>query len=274
MLGRPFEVTDDSLEQLRDYGLDSNTLTALEKLKNSTFKHGEELLAALAPARPPGRKQAKLILKLTRRSLLRLETLIPNRSLREWVEALVYAVLLAVIVRTFIFAPFKIPSGSMEPTIQIGDHIFATNYSYGIRVPFFEKKLFPQKIERGDIIIFPYPVKPEVDYIKRVVAVGGDTISVKGDRVYIDGVLQDEPFAYHDPSRGAPEDFPPTKVPPGKLFMMGDNRRNSADSRVWGFLEAATVRGKGRIVYVWSDPNKHFLNPTGYSFRRTGTILR
>ena len=100
---------------------------------------------------------------------MRLDLLIPNRTIREWTEALIFAVVVATFVRTYFFAPFQIPSGSMLPTIQIGDHIFASMYTYGSPIPFSDIKLFKKPVKRGDIVIFPYPQDPSIDYIKRAV---------------------------------------------------------------------------------------------------------
>jgi len=214
-----------------------------------------------------------------RRSLLRLERIIPHRATREWVEALIIALAVAVVFRTFLFAPFKIPSGSMIPTIRIGDHLFASKFSYGLPIPFIDARLFAQEVRRGDIVIFPYPLDPSVDYIKRVIGTGGETVEMRGRTVYIDGTPLDEPYAYYDPRivkqferRGQPlPDYGPVTVPEGKLFVMGDNRLNSADSRVWGFVDVDDVIGEGLIVYWSHDPRAGLLS--GYRLGRIGTIL-
>jgi signal peptidase I len=289
VFGRSFLVTDLSIHELEQRGLAGKTVDALRGLRERHFSSREEFLHVLEErtAAPMSKGEQKLILKHSRQSLLGLERLIPHRSTREWVEALIFAVVVAVIVRTFLFAPFKIPSGSMVPTIEIGDHIFATMYSYGIPVPFTDTKLFPQQIERGDIVIFPYPLDPSVDYIKRVVALQGETVKVVGKQVFIDGEPLDEPYAhfdrvilnYHQRNGGYQEQHGPFKVPPGKLFVMGDNRFNSADSRVWEdergkprpFVDISSVKGKGRIIYWSHDPEAGWLG--GYRFGRIGSFL-
>lgn len=177
---------------------------------------------------------------------------------REYIEAVIIAVLLAAFIRTFIVQAFKIPSGSMLETLQIGDHVLVSKFIYGIKMPFTSKVLIPIKEpQRGDIIVFKFPQDPSVDYIKRVVAVGGDTIEIKNKKVFVNGELQNNNHAqFTDPEIrpaivGPRDNYGPLKVPPGNLFVMGDNRDNSFDSRFWGFVGLDAVRGKAFILY-WS----------------------
>ena len=177
---------------------------------------------------------------------------------REYTEAIIIAVLLALFIRTFIVQAFKIPSGSMLETLQIGDHVLVSKFIYGIKMPFTGKVLIPIKEpKRGDIIVFKYPNDPSIDYIKRVVAVGGDTIEIKNKKVFVNGELQVNDHAkFTDPEikpaiEGPRDNYAPQTVPPGKLFVMGDNRDNSFDSRFWGFVDLEAVRGKAFILY-WS----------------------
>lgn len=287
--GRSYQLTDRALRELEESGLNNSVLKELQPLRGQSFAARKDFSTALLGLKGGGQSKAeqKLIFKLSRRSLVGLERFIPNRSLREWVEALIFAVVVAAIVRTFLFAPFKIPSGSMIPTIKIGDHIFATMFSYGVPVPFAGFKLFPSSIKRGDIVIFPYPLDPSVDYIKRAIALEGETVEVRGVTVYINGKALDEPYAYHQPeilaqirNNGAEESFGPVTVPPGKLFVMGDNRFNSADSRAWvdnrgihkPFVDVGTVKGKGQIVYWSHDPDAGLLG--GYRLGRIATMLK
>ena len=288
--GRSYQLTERALNELEAEGFDRDAVKALAGLKNQKFQTRKELSDALAglAAAPRSKAEQKLIFKFGRRSLLGMERLIPNRSVREWVEALIFAVIVAVIVRTFLFAPFKIPSGSMIPTIKIGDHIFATMFSFGVPVPFSDSKLFSSPIRRGDIVIFPYPLDPSVDYIKRAIALEGETVEVRGGvTVYINGKPLVEPYAYFEPeilaqirnngSKGT--SFGPVTVPPGKFFVMGDNRFNSADSRAWvdrngnpqPFVDVSTVKGKGQIVYWSHDPDAGLLG--GYRLGRIGSLL-
>ena len=281
LIGRSFELTEPALEELQRRGLGPELVRALRALLHRKYSSKQAFLAVLGELSPAPRTPAerKLILKHSRMGFLGMERLIPNRGVREWVEALVFALVIASIVRTFLFAPFKIPSGSMIPTIEIGDHIFATMYSYGLPVPFTDTKLWPQPIQRGDIIIFPYPLDTSVDYIKRVIALGGETVEVHGTRVTVDGRELDEPYAYYEPGiveefkrqdRPLP-DFGPVRVPEGHLFMMGDNRLNSSDSRVWGFVDQKEVKGKGQVVYWSHDPRSGWFG--GYHLGRIGAVL-
>ncbi|MBQ32270.1 MAG: signal peptidase I [Deltaproteobacteria bacterium] len=203
--------------------------------------------------------------------------MIPNRTVREWVEALLFALIVAGIVRTYVIAPFKIPSGSMIPTIQIGDHIFASMYSYGAWLPFTDDKLLAQPVKRGDIVIFPYPRDPSIDYIKRTVGLPGETLEIREDQVFINGEPLDEPYAYFEGKQRLAlggdriSNFGPITIPEDRLFVMGDNRYNSADSRFWGFLDAQQVMGKGRFIYWHHDPRESLFS--GYQLDRVfGTL--
>jgi signal peptidase I len=281
MLGRSYRISDSALDELKDAGLSEVALASLRSQRGATFgkRAFNERLEQLGPKKL-GEAERKLIRKFTQLSLLRLERIIPNRSLREWVDALVFAVVIAAIVRTFIIAPFKIPSGSMVPTIEVGDHIFATMFSYGIPVPLTDVKLAPTPVKRGDIVIFPFPADPSVDYIKRVIGTGGDTVEMRGEQVYVNGQPLDEPYAYYDPhvlrarqlSGQTPPRFGPVSVPPGKLFMMGDNRFNSSDSRFWGFVDEKTVRGRGWVIYFSHDPEDGLL--AGYRLDRIAHTIQ
>ena len=282
MLRRSYRITDSALEELGAAGLDENVLAALRPHKSGKAlgkKALDDVLSRLG-RKTLSSEERKLIRKYTQLGMLRLEWIIPNRSLREWIEALVFAVAIAMVVRTFVIAPFKIPSGSMIPTIQVGDHIFATMFSYGVPVPFTDIKLFSREVHRGDIIIFPYPLDPSVDYIKRVIAREGETVAVRNGKVLINGDVLNESYAYYDESimaqyrrqgRSLP-DFGPVRVPPGHLFVMGDNRLNSSDSRVWGFVSESAVKGKGQIVYWSHDPREGWMG--GYHLSRIGTLLQ
>ena len=281
MLGRSYRITDTALQELKEAGLSDVALASLRGMRGETLGKAafDERLGQLGP-RKLDESECKLIRKFAQLSLLRLERFIPNRSLREWVDALVFAVVIAAVVRTFIIAPFKIPSGSMYPTIEVGDHIFATMFSYGIPVPFTDVKLAPSKVQRGDIVIFPFPADPSVDYIKRVIATGGETVEMRGEQVYIDDKPISEPYAYYDPhvlrarqlTGQAPPHFGPVRVPEGKLFMMGDNRFNSSDSRYWGFVDEKTVKGKGWVIYFSHDPEDGLLQ--GYRLGRIAHVIQ
>jgi len=180
-----------------------------------------------------------------------------NKSkFREYFEAILLALLLALFIRTFVVQAFKIPSPSMVPTLLIGDHILVNKFLYGIKIPFSDERILSvREPKRGDVIVFRFPGDRKVDFIKRCIAVEGETIQIQGKQVYIDGQPIEDPHARFEDSRSgfsAPRDnFGPVAVPEGKIFMMGDNRDNSNDSRFWGFVDIADVKGKAMVIY-WS----------------------
>ena len=186
--------------------------------------------------------------------------------LREYADIIVMAVLLAFFVRTFFVQAFKIPSESMENTLLVGDFLFANKFVYGAKLPFLEVRLPAVRSPRpGDIIIFKFPGDKKTDYIKRCVAVEGQMVELRGRKLYIDGVEQDEKYAkYHHGSR-----YGPKIVPKGHIFMMGDNRDNSADSRVWGPLDVDLVLGKAMFIYFSWNPSRHTVR-----LARIGDIIR
>jgi len=183
----------------------------------------------------------------------------PGKSIvREYAEAFAIALFLALFIRTFVVQAFKIPSGSMLPTLQVGDHILVNKFIYGIDVPLVGGHLLPWRApQRGDVVVFVYPVDPSKDFIKRVVAVGGDVLQIRNKHVYINGGLWNDPHAYFSdgPQSGqgnSPRDnYGPVTVPPGHLFVMGDNRDRSYDSRFWGFVDLDEVKGQAFLIY-WS----------------------
>lgn len=181
----------------------------------------------------------------------------PKKSIwREYLEALVVALALALIIRAFVVQAFKIPSESMLQTLLVGDHLLASKFAYGIKIPFTDKYIYeggdPQ---RGDIIIFAYPNDPSVDYIKRVIGVPGDVIEVRDKQLYRNNLPVKEAYIRHsDPDGIEPlrDNYAPVLVPPGKYFVMGDNRDNSLDSRFWGFVDKSAIKAKAwRIYWSW-----------------------
>lgn len=176
---------------------------------------------------------------------------------REYAEALIVALLLAFFIRSFIVQAFKIPSGSMLPTLQIGDHILVSKFLYGLRLPYpLETTLWEWgQPTRGDVIVFVYPRDRSKDFIKRVVAVGGDTVEIRHKTVYLNGAKMDDPhatFKYGEQENPGPRDnLGPITVPDHKLFVMGDNRDESHDGRFWGFVDVDDVKGKAFLIY-WS----------------------
>ena len=179
-------------------------------------------------------------------------------TFREYAEAIIVALALALFIRTFVVQAFKIPSGSMEPTLQIGDHILVNKFIYGVKIPFTTIQLFPlENPQRGDVLVFIYPLDPSKDFIKRVVAVEGDTVKMVSKKLYINGIeVPDSHAVYTEESPLSGEvqkrdNFGPVTVPKGALFVLGDNRDRSLDSRFWGFVPLEEVRGKAFIIY-WS----------------------
>jgi len=176
---------------------------------------------------------------------------------REYTEALLVALLLALFIRSFIVQAFKIPSGSMLPTLQIGDHILVNKFLYGLRLPYpIETTLWEWGFPvRGDVVVFVYPKDRTKDFIKRVIAVAGDTVEIRHKEVYVNGKKVDDPYAtFADGDREIPgprDNFGPVTVPPHKLFVMGDNRDQSHDGRFWGFVDLDDVKGKAFLIY-WS----------------------
>ena len=196
---------------------------------------------------------------------------------RENIEAILIAILIAMFIRTFIVQAFKIPSGSMLETLQIGDQILVNKFIYGVKIPFTSgKTLIPGKDpDRGDIVVFKYPEDPSKDYIKRVVAVAGDVIDIVDKQLYVnDQPVTDQPWAVFKDHRIIPGNFSPRDnlkditVPAGKLFVLGDNRDNSHDSRFWGFVDLKEIKGEAFIIY-WSWNKEEF----GVRWSRIGNLL-
>ena len=179
---------------------------------------------------------------------------------REYFESILIAVILALFARTFVVQAFKIPTGSMEPNLLIGDHLLVNKFVFSPGSA-LERALLPKReIRRGDIIVFKYPEEPDRDFIKRVIGLPGETIELKNKKVHVNGTPLDEPYAHFLFPPGAAgeakpwdlrETFGPVTVPPDQLFMMGDNRDNSQDSRFWGFLPLSYVKGRAVVIY-WS----------------------
>lgn len=199
--------------------------------------------------------------------------------LREYAEALIIAVLLALVIRTFVVQAFKIPSGSMLPTLKIGDHLLVNKFLY-----YFEP------IRRDDIIVFKFPQDETRDFIKRVIGLPGETLEIRGRQVLINGVPLKEPYAVYSDGPFAQalerEHLGPLIIPPGNFFMMGDNRDHSMDSRVWGLLDIHKIKGKAFIVYfsLRSEDIPYasalpsliyvFTHPSIIRWNRFGTLVR
>jgi signal peptidase I len=200
----------------------------------------------------------------------------PAKSVvREYAEAIILAVILALFIRTFVVQAFKIPSGSMLPTLQIGDHILVVKSIYGVRLPVLNKVVIPVKDpKRGDVIVFIYPVDPDKDFIKRVVATAGDTVEIREKKLYINGEPADDEHAVYDELETSAllvkprDDFGPIVVPKDKVFVLGDNRDHSYDSRFWGFVDIEAIKGKAFLIY-WSWDSSRW----GVRWDRLGSII-
>ena len=201
-------------------------------------------------------------------------------TLREYFESIVVAVILALFIRTFVVQAFKIPTGSMEQNLLIGDHLLVNKFVFSPTATDAERSLLPvTSINRGDVIVFKYPEDPERDFIKRVIGLPGDVVEVRHKRVYIDGRPLDEPYVYYlrPPSAAASpfgvadlrEQYGPVTVPPSEYFVMGDNRDNSQDSRYWGFLPRDLVKGRALIIYWSYESGTDELYATG-----SGSVIR
>ena len=186
----------------------------------------------------------------------------PKSTLREYFESIVIAVILALFIRTFVVQAFKIPTGSMENNLLVGDHLLVNKFVFGPSESRLERALLPDApVKRGDVVVFKFPNEPERDFIKRVIGLPGDTLELKQKRVYINGQPLAEPYVHFMlPPRtvgqeyAAPDvrdQFGPVTVPEDKYFVMGDNRDNSEDSRYWGYLPRDYIKGKALMVY-WS----------------------
>ena len=188
-------------------------------------------------------------------------------ALREYAEAAAIAILLALFIRTFVVQAFKIPSGSMEPTLLIGDHILVNKFLYGIKIPFLRATIIPiSEPKRDDVIVFIYPVDKSKDFIKRVIGLPGDEIKIIDNKVYINGKFYDDTHGFYSnqmrktDNPSGKDRFGPIKVPDDHFFVMGDNRDHSYDSRFWGFVQSRAVKGKAFMIY-WSWPHwKRFLH--------------
>jgi signal peptidase I len=197
-------------------------------------------------------------------------------TFREYAEAIGMALVLALFIRTFIVQAFKIPSGSMIPTLQIGDHILVNKLAYGIRMPFLEDYIVDfSKPKRGDVVVFIFPEDRSKDFIKRVIGVAGDSVEVRGKKIFINSKQIDDPHAHFegdDPqAAGLPsrDDYGPKSVPENHIFVMGDNRDRSYDSRFWGYVDLNDVRGKAFLIYWSWDGGDRWVR-----WERLGSLIR
>ena len=183
-----------------------------------------------------------------------------KKFIKEYLEPIVTAVLIALFIRAFVVQAFKIPSSSMTPTLLVGDYILVNKFIYGFRIPYTNIKYFQfKKPQRGDVIVFIFPLDPSKDFIKRVIGTEGEKVEIIHNKIYINYRLIDDPWGHFE-KRGfedlqSMENFGPVVVPKASLFVLGDNRYNSEDSRFWGFLHVNAVLGKAFIFYFSWDRN-------------------
>lgn len=208
-----------------------------------------------------------------------------KKLIKEYGEALLIALVLALFIRSFVIQAFKIPSGSMLPTLKIGDHLLVSKFIYGVKLPFSDKTIIPvSKPKFQDIIVFEFPENDSKDFIKRVIGLPGDTIEIRNKRVWRNGKKLNEPYAQyssqnidqsfplntwppHDYDPRARDNLGPIQVPPENYFVLGDNRDESYDSRFWGFVEQKEIIGEAWIIY-WS-----WRGPTNIRWSRIGDII-
>jgi signal peptidase I len=220
---------------------------------------------------------------------------------KEWVEPFLIAAVVALFIRQFAVEAFKIPSGSMIPTLDIGDHLLVNKFIYGPRIPFTDTRIFTWKEpKRGDVIVFKYPENEDKNFIKRVVGLPGDKIEIKNGRLFIndepvsiapvgtsDGKQEGSGYPYYEKPKlyieqlgtvkheiqylrdQAGYNFGPKIVPADSVFVMGDNRDNSQDSRVWGFVRRNKILGRALIIYWSWDGDDRWVR-----WERIGSLIR
>lgn len=172
----------------------------------------------------------------------------------EWIKPLIIAIVLALIIRTFIIQPFKIPSGSMRPTLIEGDRIFVSKFIYGARIPFTNKRIFTVRAPaRGDVMVFESPLDPDKDFIKRVIGLPGEGIEIADGKIKIDGEIVEEPsfihnnFYYNRSVFG--KEGEAFEVPQNSYYVLGDNSASSRDSRYWGIVPKDNIIGRAFFIF-------------------------
>ncbi len=201
-----------------------------------------------------------------------------KKEAKKTVGGIAAAILIALFIRAFIVQAFDIPSGSMEPTLFPGDYILVSKFTYGIRIPYTNIRLFSYKEpQRGDVIVFIYPKDPSKDFIKRVIGMPGETVQIIEGKIYVNNTPIPDPWGYFD-KREPPdfiaivENFGPVVVPEDSLFVMGDNRNDSEDSRFWGYLPLKNVLGKAFVIYFsWNGKAENLMDKIRWS--RIGELI-
>lgn len=187
----------------------------------------------------------------------------------EWIKSILIALLLALLTRATVVQAFRIPTGSMEETLLEGDFLLANRFLYGSKIPFTGVRLPAiRDPKRGDIIIFEHPTEKK-DFIKRCVALPGDKVEIRNDVLYVNGGVVEEPYKKLTAFGGSLANYGPVMVPDGHLFMLGDNRHNSYDSRSWGPLDDEYIKGKAMVIYFSWNGEAHFPR-----FTRMGRLIK
>jgi signal peptidase I len=196
-------------------------------------------------------------------------------NVKEYIESIIIAILIALFIRTFIICAYKIPSRSMVQTLLVGDHILVNKFLYGVKIPLLRNTIIPvREPKRGEIVVFIFPNDRSKDFIKRVIGIGGDTIEIKNKKIFINGKEYSDSYGiYSDniiyPATMQPRDnYGPVTVPKNSIFVMGDNRDESLDSRFWGFVDLKDVEGKAFIIYWSWNHEDHNLR-----WQRLGNLL-
>jgi signal peptidase I len=310
--GRADELADEaaSLVKDADAALRHGRRSGVNGRILQELEHARDEVAERGVSGPLGRRRGKKLARLMGRA-----EGTRHSAGREGFETIAYAVGVAIVIRIFLVQAFQIPTSSMERTLLVGDYLLVNKFLFGAktpdRIPFTKIRLPAVRLpglrdpRPGDIIVFAYPWDTTQDYIKRCVAAGGQTVEVKDKRLYVDDVLQEEPFVHlprntsifkrgrHDPfpqsrtemrrtwghmMRDGPwnrDNFGPVTVPEGQLFMMGDNRDFSSDSRYWGFLDEDLIRGKAFVIYFSRDRDLPLWNMIdGIRWSRLGGMIR
>ncbi|MCJ7641852.1 MAG: signal peptidase I [Desulfobacterales bacterium] len=200
-----------------------------------------------------------------------------KKLFKEYIEPIIIAILIALFIRTFVVQAFKIPSSSMEPTLQVGDYLLVSKFIYGIRIPVLNTKILQWKEpKRGDIVVFIYPKDRSKDFIKRVIATEGEKVEVTQNKIYINDQEIEDPWGHFEKNNWTQylqaKNFPPEVVPKDSLFVLGDNRDNSQDSRFWGFVHLDAVKGRAFIIYFsWNRGAQDLLDKIRWT--RLGMLI-
>ncbi|NBX75039.1 MAG: signal peptidase I [Proteobacteria bacterium] len=236
------------------------------------------------------------------------ETKSTHSGSQDLIKTLVWSVLALVVIRSFIFESFKIPSSSMVPTLHIGDHIFVSKFDYGLNIPFTKLELVRWgQPKRGDVIVFLFPKDESLHYVKRVIGVPGDTIEIRGREIFVNNAKVSlepvsDPKQVEEAYAGIQESgmlfqekidgrdhwvrfLPPERagfigmkqketIPPDRFFVMGDNRDDSYDSRSWGFVARENIKGRARVIWLSIKPSDDWISPRTVTWSRTGKLIQ